>query len=343
MLNKKKLYIREAVCISAQDTFRGDGANDSLCDAASTPFSLRPLAEKNKDQNYASAIDPDFKAYIPVRKLRRMCTITRRGLLASLQLLKWAKMDEPDAIIVGTGLGCLHETFSFLDIMIQEKEAFVNPSYFIQSTHNTIAGQIALMLKCTNYNLTFSQKQKSFESALIDAWLLFNEGEVNNVLLGGMDELDTRLVDKMSKLPCYRGKVLSEGAAFFLLDKEIAEVEVVACTVSFGPKFDPLAVLAQYHMEDIDLFIYDEQDDLDGGFSLKQEYSDKYSIDYQQIFGTYDTVVSSAVWLGYTVLKNQSFPQGIPFDIEQKGEIKNCAIYTASADNQSLILLRHVS
>ena len=52
----------------------------------------------------------------------------------------------PDAIITGTGLGCLEDTEKFLTAMVTNKEEFLTPTSFIQSTHNTVSAQIALLL-----------------------------------------------------------------------------------------------------------------------------------------------------------------------------------------------------
>ena len=73
--------------------------------------------------------------------------------------------------------------------MIELNEEMLPPTAFIQSTHNTVAAQIALMLKCHAYNNTFVHKGISFESALLDGIMLMRDNEASNFLVGAIDEL----------------------------------------------------------------------------------------------------------------------------------------------------------
>ena len=57
----------------------------------------------------------------------------------------------------------------------------LTPTSFIQSTHNTVGGQIALELQCKGYNFTYVHGSNSFESALLDAKLQLelNEAKIS--------------------------------------------------------------------------------------------------------------------------------------------------------------------
>ena len=107
-----------------------------------------------------------------------------------------------------------------------------HPTAFIQSTHNTVAAQIALMLKCHSYNNTFVHKGISFESAMFDAMMLLNEGEADNILVGGTEEMVDTSFKVLTRLGLYKRRPISnlelfntkskgtiggEGAAFFLV------------------------------------------------------------------------------------------------------------------------------
>ena len=187
-------------------------------------------------------IDPGYKDFIPAELIRRMSRIIKMGIAASKICLKDAGIGAgelsqrnivPGAIITGTGLGCIEDTEKFLASMINNKEEFLTPTSFIQSTHNTVAGQIALLLKCHSYNFTYVHRGISFESALLDAFTQLTLGESGNVLVGGSDELTNNSFTITSRLGFWkqkpinnmnllddqqRGSIAGEGATFLFLE-----------------------------------------------------------------------------------------------------------------------------
>ena len=116
-----------------------------------------------------SCIEPDYPTYIDPRHLRRMSRILKMGVAASVMALREAGVMSPDGIITGTGYGCLEDTGIFLRKMIDHREQALSPTPFIQSTHNTIGSQIALILNCQGYNQTYTHEGLSFETSLLDA------------------------------------------------------------------------------------------------------------------------------------------------------------------------------
>jgi len=169
-----EIYIKGIGNISPQNTFNND-------------FFLEEIAEYSDE--HLKCIEPDYKKYIKPVLLRRMSRIIKMGIYAAKISLDDAEVSIPDAIITGTGLGCIEDTEKFLFSMIKDNESFLPPTPFIQSTHNTISSQIALLLKCHNYNNTYVHRGISFESALIDSMMLLKENFANNVLTGGADEI----------------------------------------------------------------------------------------------------------------------------------------------------------
>ena len=176
--------------------------------------------------------EPDYTGIIPPMQLRRMSKAVRTGIWASQQCLSGAGIDRPDAIITGTGFGCLQDTEVFLKKIIEQDEHLLTPTAFIQSTHNTVAGQIALLKGCTGYNLTLSQGGHSFENALLAAQLYLAENPGHTVLAGGVDELTDTSLYLQQRLGVYvqeaiaparllegsrPGTLAGEGAAFFTL------------------------------------------------------------------------------------------------------------------------------
>ena len=64
----------------------------------------------------------------------------------------------------------------------------LKPTYFMQSTHNTIGSNVAIKTHCHGYNVTYTQESHSLEWAIRDAKLLLRTGKVKNVLVGCHDE-----------------------------------------------------------------------------------------------------------------------------------------------------------
>ena len=167
-----KIYIRSTGIISPQDTFN------------QTEFLAQPLWY---DSNRLHCVLPDYKPLIDAKLIRRMSRIIKMGVAAALNCLQAGGVQMPDAIITGTAYGCLEDTENFLKRLIENNEDLLSPTAFIQSTHNTVAAQIALLLSCHNYNNTFVSRGFSFENALMDAQMLLLENEAQNILVGGVD------------------------------------------------------------------------------------------------------------------------------------------------------------
>ena len=64
----------------------------------------------------------------------------------------------------------------------------LKPTYFMQSTHNTISSNIAIRTKCHGYNVTYTQDGDSLAWAMRDAELLLRSGKCKTVLVGCHDE-----------------------------------------------------------------------------------------------------------------------------------------------------------
>ncbi|MCL2739252.1 MAG: hypothetical protein FWE30_07375, partial [Bacteroidales bacterium] len=108
---------------------------------------------------------------------------------------------------------------------MEQEEEFLQSGFFIQSTHNTIAFQVAMGLGCHGYNNTFVQRRLSFESALLDACMLFEEGKVHTVSTGGHDELSPTYFGLLDKAGHYSfceesstGSFSGEGSISFVLN-----------------------------------------------------------------------------------------------------------------------------
>jgi 3-oxoacyl-[acyl-carrier-protein] synthase II len=133
-----------------------------------------------------------------------MSRVIKMGVTTALGCLQEAGEKDPGAIITGTAYGCLEDTETFLTQAIERNEEMPPPTPFIQSTHNTVGAQIALLLKCNQYNNTFAQGGASFENALLDAMLLLKEEEAKTVLAGSVDELTNTSYNLLKRFGLYK-------------------------------------------------------------------------------------------------------------------------------------------
>jgi 3-oxoacyl-[acyl-carrier-protein] synthase II len=201
------VFINSSVCISYQPSF----LNENLIEQ------LHPVSDDVELQH------PDYKQYVSPVQLRRMSSVLKMGLAAGVEALKQADDAEADAIIVGTGLGCIHDTLKFVEAMYKSEEGTLSPTAFIQSTHNSIAGQLALLLGNRNYNMTHTQGNLSLGYALLDAQLLLSEGDAAQVLVGAVDEMtedEHTMIAALAEKMQVSMPVLGSGSVFFHISSE---------------------------------------------------------------------------------------------------------------------------
>ena len=337
-----KIFIRSAAAISAQKTF------------GNIPFLTEPVEYQ---ETRLRTIEPDYKDYIDPKQIRRMSHIIKMGVASARECLNQAGIKMPGAIITGTAYGCMGDTLSFLTRIIEMDEEMLPPTAFIQSTHNTVAAQIALLLKCHQYNNTFVHKGISFESALLDAIMLLKEQDADNILVGGTDEMTDASFKILSRLGLYKrwpvsnlsllttktnGTVGGEGAAFFLLtDKPSTEnlAELIALKTFYKPKskedielnINEFIAANSTKMEDIDLVVTGKSGDLKNDAvyeSLTDSIFSKSAFaNYKHLSGEYPTSVSFALWLAANMIKKQTVPAIVADGSVKKSSPKKILIY----------------
>ena len=92
------------------------------------------------------------------------------------------------------------------------------PTPFMQSTFNTIGSHLAIITGCHGYNMTYAHRLGSFPWAMVDALMLLEEGEAQDVLVVAADELTPTLDDILTRMgERRRGVTPSEGATAFVL------------------------------------------------------------------------------------------------------------------------------
>ena len=179
------------------------------------------------DVPFARSIDPSFKEYVSPIEARRMGKIMKRALATSKEALKEAGLDTVDAIITGTGYGCVENTEFFLDALSNDGEQMLKPTYFMQSTHNTISSLVAIQTKNHGYNVTYAHKGISFDCALQDAWWQFQLGKIDTALVGGHDEMTETFYHILKKggVMGQDDEICGESAVSVVLSKAVEPVE----------------------------------------------------------------------------------------------------------------------
>jgi len=309
------------------------------------------------ESNRLKCLDPNYKEYISGDMARRMSRIIKMGIAASNICLKDAGSPFPDAIITGTGLGCIEDTEKFLSNMIMNNEEFLTPTSFIQSTHNTVSAQIALLLKCHNYNFTYVNRGISFESALLDSLIQLRVGQAMTVLLGGVDELTDNSFTIMNRLGHWRrkpvnnlglfqdkarGSIAGEGAAFFLLSTEKTQhsyVKIIGVDTFFNPgDFSEIqSRILQFlqkqdlSIESIDLVLLGMNGDPTQDMSYDQLRLDLLKNTrtgcFKHLCGEYFTSGAFALWLAAKILKHQRIPPVVLSGFPAGTKMKNILIY----------------
>ncbi|MGB5556308.1 MAG: beta-ketoacyl synthase N-terminal-like domain-containing protein [Flavobacteriaceae bacterium] len=354
---KKTVYINSIGSVSAQKTFDNGLFLEEVVSYTEIVLSV---------------IEPDYKAYIPPAAARRMAKGIKMSTVSAKTAMVEAALEENevDAIIVGTGLGCIGDSEKFVSDIINNNEQFLTPTRFIQSSHNTVAGQIALGMGCTGHNFTYVHSAISFESALLDAKMQLELNEAKHILVGGVDELvdhhvDTHrlighikqeAVETMSVLKSgTKGAIFSEGSHFFVLSNEkqpscysrlldlknyntLQEDHITEKVVSF---------LADNNLapEAIDVVILGNNGDIefDGYYNSLTNgiFKQTPQVYFKHLSGEFDTASGFGFWLANKILKHQSIPAAVRLNSIPASAPKTILIYNQyRGENHSLTLLQ---
>ena len=318
--------------------------------------------------NRLKCIEPDYSLFIDAKQIRRMSRIIKMGVASSIKALKEAGIEKPGAVIVGTAFGCLEDTDIFLKKLVQNKEEMLNPTAFIHSTHNTIASQIALMFQCMGYNSTYVHRNISFESALMDAFLLLKENAVETLLVGGIDELTESSFTILNRLGHYKksqevnsenlyninskGSVAGEGSAFFaLVNKPDSNCYAKVCgvqTLSFVSAEELASkakiLLSEHKIDKADILIAgyngDTQDDAIFNIVASSLDMQNDTLRYKHLCGEYPTSTAFAMWMASEIIKKEKALPIFGYKQQIKKSVKNVLIYNQNKNlHHSLILL----
>ncbi|TYB78592.1 beta-ketoacyl synthase N-terminal-like domain-containing protein [Bizionia myxarmorum] len=351
----KNVYINSVGSVSAQKTTH---ATDFLTDIISYNETVIP------------AIDPVYKDFIPPAAARRMAKGIKMSIVASKLALEKAGLNNVDAIITGTGMGCLRDSEKFLSSIIDNDEAYLTPTPFIQSTHNTVGGQIALEIQCTGYNFTYVHGSNSFESALLDAKLQLELSEAQNILIGGVDEIGdytillNKTINHIKKEPVKsseiinsqtKGAVFGEGANFFVVSNEsnhasLARIEALELYNTL-----PIQSVAQrarqflkannLNTADVDALILGNNGDVEFDIYYDElasgDFKNAQQLVYKPWVGEFHTASAFGLVLAAIILKTQKAPREFQLNSIVSSHFKTILLYNQyRGENHSFTLLR---
>lgn len=251
----KRIYLMSAAQISAQE----------------------PLSEAWKDNpeplsnELTRSREADYKQFIPPLEARRMGRILKRAIATARTATAQAGIGIPEAIVTGTGLGCIENTEIFLDALCREGEDQMMPTRFMQSTHNTISSIVAINLKAHGYNTTYAHNTVSFQSALMDAMMQLRRGKIANAMVCAHDEMT----------PSYHALLCKGG---YLKGKHAAEcaVSMVLATANPGNALCEVAGMRMLHRPTE----AEKQQALDSLLAETHTTQYTFSTDHTALFGT---------------------------------------------------------
>jgi hypothetical protein len=339
---------------------------------AITPQGCFPSEDFLKEMNVfgpgrMTVVEPSYRDFIKPVPLRRMSKFIKMGLTSALMCLNDAGIESPDAIISATGLGAVEDTDKFLDNLTDDNESLLNPTPFIQSTHNTVAARVAIETGCHNYNMTYVHKNASFEQGLLDAFLKIQNGEFENILAGGTEEITEANYELKKNVGFWKegvgnvelwenrttkGTIAGEGSVFFSLSPNRTNncyAELISIRTfyklsnTFSETLVRFLISVNLSVKDIDVVLFGINGSTDENYiyePAKAIFNDSSQAWYKHLCGEYETSSAFAMLLAARVLKYQEVPEMIKLNDNVKKEIRNVLIYQQRFDrNHSFTLL----
>jgi 3-oxoacyl-(acyl-carrier-protein) synthase len=352
----KSVYINGIAAISPQNTFEGD-------DFFSAPISF--------DDNYLLVQDADYKKYINPVQIRRMSRILKISYSTARKAIEDAGVVSLDAIITGSGYGCIDDTEKFLLSMLHQNEQMLNPTAFMQSTHNSVSGIVALNMKCNSYNFTYVHRGLSFESSMIDAMIHIQEG-MKNILVGGFEENSKNHYQVTNKISFWKknninslelladnniGTIAGEGANFFVISGEKNEhtyASILDIAMLYKPTSDEEVskaiqdLLAKNNLttDDVDVYLTGLNGDntLDSTYYNMAEklFASKSMLYFKHLCGEYYTAPSFGLWVASMILKKQMIPDILYCKKQATNSVKYILLHNHYRNiNHGFYLLKH--
>jgi 3-oxoacyl-(acyl-carrier-protein) synthase len=339
MMNE--VYILSAAHISAQEPFSEEWMDNPVI----------------HNEEIVNAIDLNYKEYLAPNVARRMGKLLKRALVCARTAMEQANVEMPDAIITATGLGCIENTEFFLDAMVREGEKLLNPTPFMQSTHNTIGSTIGLDLKCHGYNTHYSQKYVSFDCGLQDAFMQLQNKNIHTVLLNAHDEHSPIFDSILKHLDCWHfnnGGFKGEVAVSMVLSnqqspKTLCCVEdMLMCykpsVLNLQTEFQKLLERNNINLNEIDaVFVgVNGNENNDSVYFANAEilFPNLPLVRYKHLFGEHFTSSGLGVYAAATCLQQERIPQHLLITKDKPlKQLKRLLFYNHSENKEHTIIL----
>ena len=347
------MYITDLRSISPQKTYTNEFLKGELV---------------HHDGIIFNVTEPDYMELIPRGLLRRMGKAVRMGVGTGLPLIQNNK--NIDGILMGTANGGLENCIDFLNQIVEYDEGMLTPTNFVQSTPNAIAGQLALMDQNRGYNTTYTNGGHAFENTLLDALMLFEEGNAKKLLIGGIEEISNYnynidfladhykevavgnfdLIDSLTK-----GSVCGEGSNMFIVESaaseyyaKIEDVEQLTFPKEKDIELCINSILERNRIQhsDIDTLMLGMNGDIDHNIWYEhvseQLLPNTNVLTFKHLVGEYRTCTSFAVWLAAHILNGETtFMSSIEKRKIDNKPIQHILIYNHFDEvNHSFILLK---
>ena len=203
--------------------------------------------------NNFNAVEPDYKEVIANANLRRrMNRMLKMGTYAAMKCLADTDVD---MMLTATSLGSISDTEKMLDTIYSSGETLGNPTAFIQSTFNTLAGNIA-QLKSTHIpNVTFVNRGETVANVLGYAQVKLS-GDADNILYVSSDEKTELSETVLKKFNLSANGMYGEGSTAMILSSEktgaLAEIVFSKCGIDVMSALKELGM----PMEDVEILDY---------------------------------------------------------------------------------------
>lgn len=166
-------------------------------------------------------VEFDFGSRLTLNQARRLDRLSQLVLVAAMQAAEGARLGEMDGervgIVVGTGLGCLERTESYLAGVVREGTGYADAMGFADSMDNAPAAHCAIALGCRGPSFTVSQREISGEAAVVLAATLLDAGAADAVLVAAGDSVSPGFRQVLARIA--PGLTPGEGAGALVLER----------------------------------------------------------------------------------------------------------------------------
>ena len=222
---------------------------EALCSALASPPVLLPEVDT-----------AGLTAYFSPRAIRGSDRFSRLALLGACLALEDASFPPTGAdagferwgIVLASGYGPVTPTLEFIDSLETYGQAMASPLAFSHSVHNIPAAVIAKTVAIVGPCSTVCVIENPVASGLLLAWAWLQEGRVDHVLFGAVDEVTPTLARTTERIvterlmPEYRSRKdypVCDGACFFCLSRDGARyrggIQSVSLTASGCAVLEP--------------------------------------------------------------------------------------------------------